>query len=637
MKNVTLHIIFIPLILSSSLNAFAQVTSVNGRFSVNFQKACTSFDIQVNDLSGSTGTVVYNYDYENTGGAAGENFTNTTDTTYNNPGEYLIVQVIQTSMGSNLIDSIRIELLPPDPPEFLIQPCENHRATIEVEPNQYDSLRIFFTASDSVDISVNDDPPIFNYTPGTHEIIVEGLIEDGKKNCGESNQTFRTIDVLQPAQINLVNVLAENTDNGSIEITSSMAPHVLYKLEMATNNSTNFQFVQYMESPGDNTVTVDSLNTADNYYCFRVTAYDACTDTTLYSEVVCSSTIDVSAENNRNVITWNTEVSNFDYYELFNATSGNVNINDPAQQSYIDQSISCAERVCYAIITHFTNGSQSISPINCDTAYTTESPPPIEDVTASFTESGIAVSWDPPDSTEVSFFVVNRNQDGGTLAELGTTDSTRFIDVISAPAPYCYQINYQDLCDNLSEPGVIACPIFLERVINQFGAQMLEWSAYSGWDSGVSHYLVEKYDEEGNLIGTEDVGNNLQYEVASEEQIIIYQIRAISNDLSHESISNPVRITFTATAFFPNAFTPNNDSNNDYFQVKGAFLDTIDLKIFNRWGELIYQTNRLDDQGWDGTYLGNEAPEGTYIFSAEMTDRLGNQISRSGSVFLIRK
>ncbi len=66
--------------------------------------------------------------------------------------------------------------------------------------------------------------------------------------------------------------------------------------------------------------------------------------------------------------------------------------------------------------------------------------------------------------------------------------------------------------------------------------------------------------------------------------------------------------------FFYSAFTPNGDGDNDFFYIGNLekFPDN-NLKIYNRYGKLIYSaTNYAND--WDGTYLGNQIPTGTYFY-----------------------
>ncbi len=91
------------------------------------------------------------------------------------------------------------------------------------------------------------------------------------------------------------------------------------------------------------------------------------------------------------------------------------------------------------------------------------------------------------------------------------------------------------------------------------------------------------------------------------------------------------------TFWAPNAFTPDNDGVNDIFITKGTNVDnsTFSLYIYDRWGELIFQSNDIN-KGWDGTVNGKKAEVGTYKWHAEFYDRAGKFHTYSGNVILIR-
>jgi len=85
----------------------------------------------------------------------------------------------------------------------------------------------------------------------------------------------------------------------------------------------------------------------------------------------------------------------------------------------------------------------------------------------------------------------------------------------------------------------------------------------------------------------------------------------------------------------PNVFTPNADGYNDYFYVRASGIIVYNLKIFNRWGLLMFESNSPSAR-WDGkTQGGNEAPDGTYFYTliAKSSDQ---DYSRTGTVTLIR-
>jgi len=88
--------------------------------------------------------------------------------------------------------------------------------------------------------------------------------------------------------------------------------------------------------------------------------------------------------------------------------------------------------------------------------------------------------------------------------------------------------------------------------------------------------------------------------------------------------------------YLPNAFTPNGDGLNDYFGVPGFNKNRlIKLTIYNRWGQLIFETNDANKR-WDGRYKKSLQPVGIYIYYAEMENRKGNRITKKGVVTLIR-
>jgi len=85
----------------------------------------------------------------------------------------------------------------------------------------------------------------------------------------------------------------------------------------------------------------------------------------------------------------------------------------------------------------------------------------------------------------------------------------------------------------------------------------------------------------------------------------------------------------------PSAFSPNGDGQNDYFLVRGGPFKVMTLKIYNNWGQLIFETN--DQQtGWNGTFNGTEQPLGVYIWVAEVEMLNGKKITKTGDVTLLR-
>jgi gliding motility-associated-like protein len=102
------------------------------------------------------------------------------------------------------------------------------------------------------------------------------------------------------------------------------------------------------------------------------------------------------------------------------------------------------------------------------------------------------------------------------------------------------------------------------------------------------------------------------------------------------SATNTIGVGHGADVYIPNAFTPNGDGANDVFEVYGTALRSVGLRIFNRWGEKVYDSMSSQWAAWDGTYKGVAQPTGVYIYYVELTYLDGQTKTREGSITLIR-
>jgi gliding motility-associated-like protein len=89
--------------------------------------------------------------------------------------------------------------------------------------------------------------------------------------------------------------------------------------------------------------------------------------------------------------------------------------------------------------------------------------------------------------------------------------------------------------------------------------------------------------------------------------------------------------------WFPNSFTPNTDGLNDKFTAKGTEITYFHLMIFNRWGELIYDTEKMDE-GWDGLYKNQLVQQDVYVWKVKYKTKCTQNLlnSRIGHVTVVR-
>jgi gliding motility-associated-like protein len=120
----------------------------------------------------------------------------------------------------------------------------------------------------------------------------------------------------------------------------------------------------------------------------------------------------------------------------------------------------------------------------------------------------------------------------------------------------------------------------------------------------------------------------------------IYKV-SVTDNISQCTVKDFVIVENICGAkfFLPAAFSPNNDKVNDSLKVFGNHFESFDLKIFSRWGEVVFSTKDHKEQ-WDGNFGGQPLPPGTYPYVVvyESLNEKNKKITttKEGSVTLIR-
>ncbi len=104
-----------------------------------------------------------------------------------------------------------------------------------------------------------------------------------------------------------------------------------------------------------------------------------------------------------------------------------------------------------------------------------------------------------------------------------------------------------------------------------------------------------------------------------------------------DTVNRLVDIGPDYTFYIPNAFTPNGDGINDTFTGTGIGIDKFTLRIFDRWGELIFMTSDINE-GWDGRVKGKfpEDKMDVYQWKVDVTDKAGKERQLTGHVTLLK-
>lgn len=103
-----------------------------------------------------------------------------------------------------------------------------------------------------------------------------------------------------------------------------------------------------------------------------------------------------------------------------------------------------------------------------------------------------------------------------------------------------------------------------------------------------------------------------------------------------DTIKKTVYVVAEFTLYIPNAFSPNGDGVNDYFEFDGVGIEKFTAVIYNRWGEVIYSFNEHSAHGWDGTNNGKPSKIDAYTYDIVVESTEGKVVRRMGAFSLIR-
>ncbi|WP_276374072.1 T9SS type B sorting domain-containing protein [Chryseolinea sp. H1M3-3] len=614
----------------------AQHNSKGGRFTVDQIKGCAPLTVNITSINAPyvcNGTTPCEMLFESPPNGPGFEQLNYSYT-YDTPGIYTIVVLFQAGVGT---DEITVEVLPNIQPEFEIYSCGSNAVQVKVTDTNYQQYVIDFNDATPTVTVLSGNLATATHTfasQGNKTITVRGLNIGADDNCNPASKVVNAVPSLPVPTITQLTVLNDR----DIQLDFNNQNNVLYRLQIAQNSAAGFQNLQNVYEVS--TTTINNLRTDDNYYCFRLGVYDPCNNTTVYSNIICSSNFDVTAQNNLNRLTWATSsagVSNYSFTKNSNpplsAASNATSLNDP--------NVTCGVEYCYQQTTNYANGSRSISLSKCATAISTNTPTVVENIsTIVGTDSDVTLQWTQDPAFVADGYAITKSVNG-TFASTDSSATTTYTDAeYLNDVASCYKIVYGDACENKSPVSLEVCPLQLMGTLQPNNSVTLTWGAYLGWKNGVDHYIVEKFNDQGQVLSTINTGTALTYTDNTQDlssQVAMYRVTAVANQAGIvSSVSNTITIIKEPNLFYPTAFTPNADGLNDIFNVFGQFIVTFEMRIFNRWGEMMYVTDDLE-KGWDGYFKGTLMPEGTYVFRATITDEAGRTFDRSGTLVLLRK
>lgn len=237
-----------------------------------------------------------------------------------------------------------------------------------------------------------------------------------------------------------------------------------------------------------------------------------------------------------------------------------------------------------------------------------------------------------------------RNNPSYSLLKISENINDTFMfdrDVRVDKESYCYQLVNTDLCGNKSKFNPPSCSILLEGKSFPF-SHSLNWYPYDYWPLGINRYEVLKnepgiYTEklltqtgEKNLFTKDE---HLNYDNGLYQYTVVAYENIFGNN--QNSRSNTVELIQAPILYVPNAYTENGDGLNDLFKTIPVFVKDYYLQIYNRWGELMFET-RNKKAGFNSTFKNNEIQSDVYFYIVNYTGWDNSEHTLKGNFTILR-
>ncbi|GAB4409951.1 MAG: hypothetical protein OHK0039_13970 [Bacteroidia bacterium] len=406
------------------------------------------------------------------------------------------------------------------------------------------------------------------------------------------------------------------------------------------------------------TETNPALDFEANSYCYKVLVRNTCDEYSLLDATAAHCTIDLETTpaNDAIDLSWSAYVGyTVDQYEVYRSDSYTstatilIGVVPGTTLTFTDRETFCRDSISYRVQAVGLGGfdQRSFSDIDANAPIHPQPRETSDIVSASvIDDSLVEVTWTAYNGYLPDRYYLEKSADGASWITvdtfpLGTQSYTDF-DVSVDTRSYYYRIWALDQCGDRSAEGLYGKTILLNTRLDQTGKiPQLSWTAYEEWANGVLSYQIEVLnDQTGEFEPVDQIGGGVRQFADNltrlDQATYCYRVRAIEvAGNGAEAFSNVACVTFGPGLFVPNAFTPNNDGDNDVFYIYAPNIAQAELSIYNRWGQLLYRSFDLQ-AGWDGSYKGRGVPEGVYVFTIEGVGVDGTPVSRSGTVTLFR-
>ncbi len=269
--------------------------------------------------------------------------------------------------------------------------------------------------------------------------------------------------------------------------------------------------------------------------------------------------------------------------------------------------------------------------------FTTVNPPPSED-------NGIDLYWKLINAPRYNNQIFIERREAGTanpfitVGEVNGSIITFNNGNISTDFnAWEYRIKGFDLCGQVLYTSLHTNILLSGKKVNGYEVS-LDFTPYIGWGSSNIQYDVYRQlkSKTGYDLYESNVTNfKAYYNNGLEHFTQCYRIKATKIGTDTVTWSNDVCLSFDPIIFIPTAFSLNDDEFNETFLMKGGALKSLEIMVYNRWGEKLWTGFDINAQ-WDGKYKEKDQPQGVYSYYCRYEGFDGRKYSTKGTITLLR-
>ena len=549
-------------------------------------------------------------------------------------------------------DKIIITLYSLPPPEPIVEYCSGSKVKLTLPNNNYPTNYRFSidwgdnTTGSILNPSVPNNSREHTYTTGSIQIITyKGYFLSTGPPIAQSNCAEYTVQVIPYNDLPGVNnalLTFPNTTSGEYLFTTTLPKDVIYVI------SSQPTIDNRLDQPKGTGLEVElpfENFPGDLLDCFYLIPVNNCTNPPtagVESRAYCGASWTASATEEGILIDYETQLENGDKVTVL--------VNGVEQT---------------AINSTLTNDKLLIDEVSCGSSYSIEllikdiNDQPIarsQPKAVTYNYSGAQASIQNTSSywqnSQLLFTPLPLNE-GRTIVyqingewKRGTGEITTDYSLDKG----CFLLDFEDECGNNAANRSEFCPTVLQNSSTEPDKLKLGWNKYVGYAEGEASYILQiKTPDLGEFVDLQsyDPANTNAFtytteELTTDDNGTQYRVKITPvNSQLPESYSSVYTFKLVISGYFPTAFSPNGDGNNDTFGIIGKFVTYCELTIYNRWGEPITAkkgkispdlSGMQSDVVWDGRGV---AP-GIYGYKAFFTTTDGNTYEKMGTVLLTK-